>query len=160
MSPREAWNRSWDVNVTGAHVMTTTFLPLLIKSADPRLIFVTSGASSLTDAADRNNRWNVVPPAGLPKPLSPVSYRSAKSGLNMLAVDYERSLRNDGVKVWAVAPGFLATGLGGDAERLKQMGAGDPRVGGDAILGVVEGKRDADVGKVVREYGDSNVQPW
>jgi len=35
---REAWNKTWDVNVTGAQITTLTFLPLLFKSQDPRLI--------------------------------------------------------------------------------------------------------------------------
>lgn len=69
-------------------------------------------------------------------------------------------LLKDGVRVWAVAPGFLATGLGGDPELLKRLGAGEPSLGGKALCGVVEGKRDGDVGRVVREYGDERVQPW
>ena len=31
-------------------------------------------------------------------------------------------LHEDGVKVWCVSPGFLATGLGGAAENNKVMG--------------------------------------
>lgn len=62
------------------------------------------------------------------------------------------------MKVWSVSPGFLATGLGGNKEALKKMGAGDPATGGDLIRGVVEGERDADVGLVVHVGG--KVQPW
>jgi hypothetical protein len=66
-------------------------------------------------------------------------------------------LKEDGVKVWAVSPGLLATGLAGTPEAMKAMGAGDPAIGGQVIKGVVEGARDADVGKVVAK---DNVQPW
>jgi hypothetical protein len=61
--------------------------------------------------------------------------------------------------VWVVAPGFLATSLSGNTERLNKLGAQEPSIGGDIIHGVIEGKRDADVGSVVREYL-TPIQPW
>ena len=40
----------------------------------------------------------------------------------MLMREWTRLLRNDGVKVWAVSPGFLATGLAGvGVEQLKKV---------------------------------------
>lgn len=66
-------------------------------------------------------------------------------------------LKDDGVKVFCVSPGFLATKLGGDQEANKQMGAGDPALGGTLIKDILEGRRDAQVGKVV---GQAGVQPW
>jgi len=95
----------------------------------------------------------------MPKPLAATSYRSSKAGMNMLMVEWARMLRNDGVKVWAIAPGLLATNLGGDPDYLKKLGAKDPKLGGEALRGLIEGKRDADVGKVVREY-ETPIQPW
>lgn len=77
----------------------------------------------------------------------------------MLIRDREwfRFLKNDGVKVWCISPGFLATGLGGSAEATKALGAGDPALGGNFIKDVVEGKRDADVGKIIQR---DIIQPW
>lgn len=66
-------------------------------------------------------------------------------------------LHEDGVKVWCISPGFLATGLGGGQATNKAMGASDPSVAGSLIGGVLEGGRDDDVGKVVMKDG---VQPW
>lgn len=57
------------------------------------------------------------------------------------------------------SPGFLATNLGGSAEQLKAMGAGDPALGGAFIKGIIEGERDADVGKVLSRYG-TGIQAW
>lgn len=159
MTTREAWNTSWDTNVTGTHIVTETFMPLLFKSSDPRLIFLTSGTASLeeTDLLDRP--INHAPESGWPKPpyRSIISYRSTKVGLNMLMREWFKILRHDHVKVFAIAPGFLVTGLGG--EDLKKLGAGPPSLGGEALKKVIEGHRDADVGKVVRQYNTS-VQPW
>ena len=78
----------------------------------------------------------------------------------MMMLDWHRILKNDGVKVWSISPGLLATGLGripGGPELLKKMGAEDPALGGNFVRDVVEGKRDEDVGKVVSRQG---VQPW
>lgn len=89
---REGWNKSWDVNVAGTQVLTTSFMPLLLKSADPRLMFVTSGTSTLAETERFDNeifqRINASPPAGWPKPteFNPVTvYRSSKTGLNMVS---------------------------------------------------------------------------
>jgi len=60
--------------------------------------------------------------------------------------------------VWAVSPGFLATGLGAGKEFNAKMGAKDPADAGEFIKTVVEGARDGDVGKVVMAGGV--VQPW
>ncbi|KAH8593827.1 hypothetical protein B0O99DRAFT_514921 [Bisporella sp. PMI_857] len=165
LSMREAWNASWDTNVTGTQVLTTLAIPLLLKSSSPRLLFVTSGTSSLVETENFDalalQRINASPEAGWPKPktLNPISsYRSAKTGLNMMMREWCRILKNDGINVWAISPGFLATGLQGiGAERLKQIGALDPSVGGTFIKDVIEGKRDQDAGKVIRA---NMIQPW
>ncbi|KAH9897117.1 NAD(P)-binding protein [Xylariomycetidae sp. FL2044] len=170
MSVREAFRASWDVNVAGTHVLTTLAVPLLLRSADPRLVFMASGMASLAGTEDFTSfhgaRINPSPPAGWPKTQGgsgapfpgQTAYRASKAGLNMLMREWVRTLRNDGVKVWAVSPGFLATGLGGmGPEKMKAMGAVDPSVGGNFVKDVVEGKRDHDVGKVIRS---DVVQPW
>lgn len=75
----------------------------------------------------------------------------------MMMLNWHWVLKEDGVKVWSLSPGMLATNLGGMKERLKAMGAGDPSIGGNLLAEIVEGKRDADAGKVVNLQG---VQPF
>jgi len=183
LTVREAFNKAWDTNVSGTHVMTHEFVPLLLKSANPRLIFMTSGTSPLSETERFDHpvfqRLNASPEAGWPKPqgLNPVwSYRASKTGLNMLMRQWVQNLRNDKVKVWAISPGFLATGLGGvgqetlqkvsatEAEKfsrfadyMMQMGARDPSEGGKFVKDVVEGKRDEDQGRAIRV---NSVQAW
>lgn len=48
-SIRDAFNKSWDTNVSGTHVLTTLAIPLLLKSKDPRLLFITSGTASVAE---------------------------------------------------------------------------------------------------------------
>ena len=157
LTPREAFNKDWDVNVTGTHLLTHALAPILVKSSKPYLLFMTSGTCSLTETEDSKLYFNKAVPAGFPKPPAIPAYRSCKTGLNMIMREWSRWLKNDGVLVWAVSPGFLATGLGGDADKLKRMGALDPSVGGAFVKDVVEGKREADAGKVIRA---TSVQPW
>lgn len=168
---REAWNKNFDINASGAVVMTQTFMPLLLasrsdSSASPaRLLFITSGLSSLTRYSEQpypapqppsgEGKW---PKEELDRFNDTMAYRSSKTALNMVMLNYAWQLTHDNVKVFAVSPGFLATDLGGMAEALKQRGAGHPSVGGQFIRDVVEGKRDAEAGKIV--HSDGTVQGW
>lgn len=158
MTKREMWNKSWNVNVTGTYIVTETFVPLLLKSPQPRLLFITSGTSTLAEHDNTAVPVNQIPPKGWPKQTFAVTaYRSAKTGMNMMVLEWERTLKEDGVKVFAVSPGLLATGLGGHPELLKKLGGLDPNVGAELVRDVIEGHRDEDVGKVVRK---NDVQPW
>lgn len=159
---RAAWNKSYSVNVTSTQVLTTAFMPLLLASPTPRLLFVTSGLSSLTTASSGKISATIREPskAGWPKPFTPsqIAYRSSKTALNMMMLDWVRALDPDGVKVFGISPGFLATGLGGmGPEFMRKIGAGEPSLGGELIRDVVQGKRDTDAGRVVNKDG---VQDW
>ena len=132
-------------------------MPLLLNSSEPRLIFV-AGLSHITVAAE--NFFPTPPqPAGWPKKIDfeTIGYRCSKTALNMLMLDWNHKLKEDGVKVWGVAPGFLATGLGNMQEKVKEMGGGHPSIGGELLRDVVEGQRDKDTGKVIEKNG---ITPW
>jgi len=154
MSLRESFTRNYDVNVAGTHVLTHALAPLLLASAAPRLLFIT-GLARITEAGERY--FPTAPqPAGWPKPpldFDPIAYRCTKVALNMLMLDWNFKLRADGVKVWCVAPGLMATDLGGQRELAGQMGGAHPREGAALVRSVVEGARDADVGRVVGKNG-------
>ena len=152
------WNQSWDVNTTGTQIMTSVFVPLLLQSPSPRLLFITSGTSTLEGTENLALAVNQIPPKGWPKSSSSIpAYRSSKTGMNMMMREWHRVLKKDGVKVWCISPGMLATGLGGNQEANKKAGAGDPAIAGSFIRSVIEGQRDSDAGKVILRDG---VQPW
>lgn len=157
ISLRECFMKAYDVNVAGTNVVTWTFVPLLLQSASPRIIFVT-GLSQITQASEE---YFPTPPqpAGWPKNIGfeTIGYRCSKCALNMLTVDWNHKLKADGVKVFCLAPGFLATNLGGKPELVKEMGAGHPSSGGQFIRDVVEGERDADTGKFIVRGG---IERW
>lgn len=163
MTEREMWNQSWNINTTGTQIMTSTFIPLLLRGPNTRLLFITSGTSTLAGTENMALAVNRYAPQGWPKnnfdskTFNVPAYRSSKTGMNMMMREWHRVLHEDGVKVWCVSPGFLATGLGAGQELNKGMGAGDPAAGAGLVRSVLEGERDVDVGKVVMREG---VQAW
>ncbi|GKZ31009.1 hypothetical protein AbraIFM66950_010929 [Aspergillus brasiliensis] len=158
---RELMNKTYDVNVSGAYIVIEIFMPLLLKSSDARLIFISSGQASLTNFSNETMRLPPPPQAGWPKEMGfdGTAYRSAKAALKMVMLNLSRMLTNDKVKVWYVSPGFLKTGLGNlEPARAEKMGAKDPSIGGVFIKKVAEGVKDADVGKAV--HADRHIQDW
>lgn len=199
LTPREGFLQTWDVNVAGTHFFTEKMMPLLLSSESEglkpnpgpnpddisqsgaglggrgkRLIFLTSGLSSISENAQGTPAHFRIPPPGWPKPAlipafgtSPypvLAYRASKAALNMLATEWARVLKDDNVKVFDISPGFLDTGLGkdrvtGDAPPLGKMGAASPQVGGEFLADVVEGKRDGEAWPV-RVLRRDVEQPW
>ncbi|KAL2863260.1 uncharacterized protein BJX67DRAFT_265183 [Aspergillus lucknowensis] len=153
VSIRECFNNAYDTNVAGPNVLTHALVPLLLKSSNPRLLFI-AGLSHMTLAI---KEFFPTPPlpAGWPKKVEfeTIGYRCSKTALNMLMLDWNHKLKADGVKVWGVGPGMLATDLGGQRHLAEKMGAGHASLGGTLIRDVVEGARDADAGKIVERDG-------
>lgn len=87
MTARDMWNKTYDVNVTGTHVLTWTFAPLLLESDDPRLMFIASGTSSLAGTENPDFPANKQASKGWPKTLNNFhlpAYRSSKTAMNMM----------------------------------------------------------------------------
>jgi NAD(P)-dependent dehydrogenase (short-subunit alcohol dehydrogenase family) len=110
---RERYEKSYAVNVFGSAVVTETFLPLLAKSAAPRIVFISSNLGSLTLKANFESGISRIP--------VPI-YRTSKAALNMLMLHYAKTYENE--KKWkinACHPGFASTdltgGRGGSVER-------------------------------------------
>ncbi|UNI22110.1 Salicylate 1-monooxygenase [Purpureocillium takamizusanense] len=167
ITKRECWNETWDVNVTGTHLFTEAFAPLLLvpKARGSRVLFITSALSSISEFANGTSPRYVLSPPGWPKPSTLyLAYRASKSGMNILAVEWARLLRNDGVKVFNVSPGFLNTGLGDDRATGKwrdksSWGALDPAIGAAFCVDVIDGLRDDQVWPI-RVLRRDVVQQW
>lgn len=140
----ELLRKTFETNVFGVAVVTDSFLHLLRKSTDPRLIHITSGLGSTALKSSGRN----FPPF--------YAYSISKAALNMMTLSHIDQFKGE-IKVMALSPGFVATNLGGDVEAMRQAGAGDPSDTGRFIMSVIEGKRDADSNKMVTEDGS---YPW
>jgi len=97
--------RMFETNVFGVMRVTQAFLPLLRKSSAARIVMMSSGLGSLTDALDmRSETWTV----GFG------GYCASKTALNMLTVKLAKELDREGIKVNAVDPGLTSTDMTGN----------------------------------------------
>jgi len=144
-----------DTNVVGPAVVADVFRPLLLKSSNPYSIFVSSGAGSFGRAIERFNGTRDKPP----EPTNGGAYHVSKAALNMLALREHHAYVDKGLKVFAVSPGFVVSNLRGTSEELRTGWgkAGPASVAGETLLSILDGKMDADVGKLVYKDG---VYDW
>jgi NAD(P)-dependent dehydrogenase (short-subunit alcohol dehydrogenase family) len=142
-STKTAMEETFAVNCTGPALVAEAFNPLLMKSARPYSIYISSILGSLSEATDRASPVHY---------YDGVTYRMSKAALNMLVVQQHKLFGPKGIRVFAVCPGLVRSNLRGKGEEDVSAGgrAGDPMVPAEMILGIIEGKRDADVGKFLR----------
>jgi NAD(P)-dependent dehydrogenase (short-subunit alcohol dehydrogenase family) len=104
----DVFRRIFEPNVFGVVAVTNAFLPALRRSAEPRIVNISSGTGSLTRASSSSGG----PPGSLAASKGgAAAYRSSKTALNALTVFYAQALADDGIKVNALAPGLRATDL-------------------------------------------------
>ncbi|MGV9767372.1 SDR family oxidoreductase [Micromonospora tulbaghiae] len=105
-----------EVNVIGVVRVTEATLPLLRRSASPRIVNMSSGVGSLTRQSASEGEHQT-------GPLS-VAYSPSKSMLNAVTIQYARALADTDILVNAACPGFTATDLNGfRGVRTPQQGA-------------------------------------
>ncbi|WWD15624.1 hypothetical protein CI109_100046 [Kwoniella shandongensis] len=159
---RELWAKTYNLNVVSTRQFTRMFIPLLLKSTTPRLLFMTSTVSSLTETSITAYPYNTPPKEkGWPKTdigFNIAAYRASKTALNMQARDWHQVLQADGVIVHLIDPGRVATEFGGGdpTEKIK-TGASTPDVPAGLVKRVIEGELDQDRGKIV---GINGIVPW
>jgi NAD(P)-dependent dehydrogenase (short-subunit alcohol dehydrogenase family) len=96
-----------ETNLFGAWRMTQAFLPHLRRSAHGRIVNVSSGSGSLSEMS-----------AGTP------AYSVSKAGLNALTRILAAELRNDGILVNAICPGWTDTDMGQGGRPVSEGAAG------------------------------------
>lgn len=120
-------------NYFGPMRISTTFLPLLRKSDNARIINMSSGMGAIDDLFGGYS-----------------AYRLSKAGLNAQTILLSNDLRSDGIKVFAMCPGWVRTEMGGaEAHRTPDQGA-------DTAIWLASAK-DAETGKF---YRDRKVIKW
>ncbi|MEV3966804.1 SDR family oxidoreductase [Streptomyces sp. NPDC050698] len=92
-----------ETNVLGVIRVTNALLPLLRRSASPRIVNMSSGVGSLTRQTT---------PGGETGPIS-AAYTPSKTFLNAVTVQYAKELRDTGILINAACPGYCATDLNG-----------------------------------------------
>lgn len=149
LSFKEKMDQVLATNVTGPAIVSKAFQPLLFKSKNAYSIYVSSGLASLDQAADVNSpRYH----------SGNTVYRMSKTALNMWALQEFKELASKGIKVVTICPGLVRSNLRGKEEDRVSAGgrAIDASVSGEFLLTIVDGKRDADVGKFLHRDGVYN----
>jgi len=131
-----------ELNLFGAWRMTQTFVPLLERSAHPRIVNVGSAAGSFAD-----------PTLGLAAHLQGVpSYGISKTALHALTVKLALELKPRRILVNVICPGFVASHPG-----LEKFGA---RPVPDGARCIVWGALIPDEGPTGGFHRDGSPLPW
>ncbi|MDF0664962.1 MAG: SDR family NAD(P)-dependent oxidoreductase [Nitrospira sp.] len=105
--PADQLRRMFETNTIGPLLVTQAFVPLLHKSAAARIINVSSGVGRLSDMG------SAVPAYGI-----------SKTALNGVTGKFAAALKNAGIAVNSVDPGWVRTEMGGNkAPRSVEQGA-------------------------------------
>ena len=99
------WNsvkRAMETNFLGTLAVTQAMLPLLRKAPAARIVNLSSGLASLEKNGDP--AWDFAA-------FKLIGYNASKAALNMLTVQLAYELRDTGIKVNSVSPGFVATDM-------------------------------------------------
>ncbi|MEW1640316.1 SDR family oxidoreductase [Streptomyces sp. NPDC093801] len=109
----EVLRRVVDTNVLGVVRVTNAMLPLLRRSASPRIVNVSSSVGSLARQTDPDVEIPIM-----------AAYAPSKSFLNALTVQYARQLAGTNILVNAACPGLVATDFNGfHGPRTPEQGA-------------------------------------
>lgn len=96
----DTFHKVFNTNFFGAINVTQTFIEVLKKSDEPRIVNVTSGLGSLTLHSDPN--WKYYP-------YKSAVYGPSKTALNAYTITLAYELRDTAFKVNAVDPGYTQT---------------------------------------------------
>lgn len=110
----------FETNLFGVASVTTAMLPLLARSAHPRIVNVSSTTASLSLTAEGTEFGGT--------PSTRMAYAPSKTALNMLTLQYTRAFAADKnlrhIKINSVTPGYTATDLNdGQGARTVEEGA-------------------------------------
>jgi NAD(P)-dependent dehydrogenase (short-subunit alcohol dehydrogenase family) len=131
-----------EATVFGTWRLTQALLPLLRKSAHPRIVNISSGAGFHGDPAFGLNTGNAMG----------TIYAVAKAALNALTVKLANEEKANGLLLNAVCPGFTATFEGGEP-----MGARPVKDGAASVAWAVLLPDDGPTGGFFR---DGKPLPW
>jgi NAD(P)-dependent dehydrogenase (short-subunit alcohol dehydrogenase family) len=130
-----------ETNVIGVIRVTNAMLPLLRRSASPRIVNMSSTVGSLTRQSDPGTETG---------PLS-MAYSPSKSMLNAVTVQYAKDLHDTNILINAGCPGYTATDLNGF------RGVRTPEQGAAIAIQLATLPDDGPTGGF---FDDAGVVPW
>jgi NAD(P)-dependent dehydrogenase (short-subunit alcohol dehydrogenase family) len=114
--PVAALREIYETNVFGVVAVTNAMLPLLRRSPAGHIGNVSSGLGTVAFLTD--------PDSSLWKYANLLGYNSSKAALNAITLIYANTLRESGIRVNALSPGFCATDLNNHSGHLSAAEGG------------------------------------
>jgi NAD(P)-dependent dehydrogenase (short-subunit alcohol dehydrogenase family) len=142
--PVAALRETYETNVFGVVAVTNAMLPLLSRSPAGYIGNVSSGLGTVAFLTD--------PDSPLWRYANLLGYNSSKAALNAITLIYAASLRDTGIRVNALSPGFCATDLNHHTGHLSAD------EGGAYIARQVDLPGDGPTGVFLKENG--GTYPW
>jgi NAD(P)-dependent dehydrogenase (short-subunit alcohol dehydrogenase family) len=130
-----------ETNVIGVIRVTNAMLPLLHRSASPRIVNMSSSVGSLTRQTE---------PGAETGPLS-AAYSPSKTMLNAVTIQYAKELRDTNILINAACPGYTATDLN------NFRGVRTPEQGAAIAIRLATLPDDGPTGGF---FEDAGVVPW
>ena len=150
MAPREddaletislgVFEKTFAVNTYGPLLLTQAFLPNILKSNNPCMGFMSSRVGSIEDNSSGGS----------------YAYRSSKSALNSLCKNLAVELKDKGVVVVIMHPGFTKTAINPHMKAMKE--AVEPEEAAEKLWAVLMSKNINDTGKFWHREGYE--LPW
>jgi NAD(P)-dependent dehydrogenase (short-subunit alcohol dehydrogenase family) len=143
----EHYEEVFDVNLYGTVRVTQSFLELLKKSEEPRIINVSTSVGSLS--LQSNPEWSAYDYGKY------AIYASSKAAMNMYTVHLAYELKDTTFKINAVCPGYTKTDF-------TNYNGGDVEVEGARIVKYALIDQDGPTGKFFSEESnpDTGEIPW
>ncbi|KIF03898.1 dehydrogenase [Streptomyces sp. RSD-27] len=132
-----------ETNVIGVIRVTNAMMPLLRRSASPRIVNMSSSVGSLTRQSGTGGELTTGPVA--------VAYSPSKTFLNAVTLQYARELNGTNILINAACPGYVATDLNGF------QGVRTPEQGAAIALRLATLPDDGPTGQF---FEDAGVVPW
>jgi NAD(P)-dependent dehydrogenase (short-subunit alcohol dehydrogenase family) len=136
----DAVRRAVETNVVGVIRVTNAMLPLLRRSASPRIVNMSSSVGSLTLQSSGAEVG----------PIS-VAYAPSKTFLNAVTIQYAKQLAGTNILINAACPGYTATDLNGF------HGVRTPAQGAAIAIRLATLPDDGPTGSF---FDDAGVVPW
>ena len=130
-----AWRETFEVNALAPLVMAEAFVPHVARSADKKLVAITSQLGSIT-----NNNGGMY------------AYRASKTALNMEWRSLSLDTANQGLICVVLHPGWVQTDMGGSGAPLT-IAQSVP-----AMVKVIDGLKASDNGRFINY--DGSAIPW
>ncbi|MGW5398421.1 SDR family NAD(P)-dependent oxidoreductase [Streptomyces sp. NPDC003952] len=132
-----------ETNVIGVIRVTNAMLPLLRRSASPRIVNMSSSVGSLTRQSGTTAEQTAGPVAA--------AYAPSKTFLNAVTLQYARELSGTNILVNLGCPGYVATDLNGF------RGVRTPEQGAAIAVRLATLPDDGPTGQF---FNDAGVVPW